>query len=50
MPMKRQKMWKMRWRLMRISRIQQGWRREFCPMMKEMTYNAAVTLPPDNGF
>jgi hypothetical protein len=41
-PMKRQKiqkMQKMRWRQMRISKIQQGWRWKYSPMMKRMTHN-----------
>jgi hypothetical protein len=35
----------MRWRWMRISRIQQGWRREYCPMIKKMTYSEYRLLP-----
>jgi hypothetical protein len=41
---------KMRKRWMRISRIQQGWRRKYHPMMKKMTYNKYRPLPIDNSF
>jgi hypothetical protein len=45
MPIKRQKMRKMRRRWMRISKKLQGWRSKYCLMMKRITHNEYRPLP-----
>jgi hypothetical protein len=44
-PMKRWKMWKMRQRQMRISKIHQSWRRKHHLIMKKITHNEYRPLP-----